>query len=72
MPIPNTILDDLAKASANIVIDTMTSDAVRIAHVVQFWDKGNSTVTIKNASSIPSIKLVQFAKALGSRITLED
>jgi hypothetical protein len=72
MPIPNAILDDLAKVGANIVIDTMTSDAARITHVVQFWDKGNGTVTIKNAGSIPPGTLVQFAQALGSRLTLED
>jgi hypothetical protein len=72
MPIPNSILDDLAKAGANIVIDTVTSDATRVRHVVQFWDKGSGSVTIRNAGSIPIGDLVRIAQLLGPRVTLED
>jgi len=72
MPFHPSILDDLANAGANVVIDTLNLQPGELKAVVQLWDKGSGSVTIKNASKIPSGDLVAIARALGGRVTLEE
>ena len=72
MPFPSAILDDLARAGANIVIDALTTNSSEVRRVVQYWDQTNGHVTIKNASQIPSSDLVRIAQALGPRVTFEE
>lgn len=72
MPFPPVILDDLARAGSNIVIDALTSDAVEVRRVVQLWDKESGNVTIRNASRIPAVDLRRIAEALGPRVTFEE
>lgn len=70
MPFPPGVLDDLARAGANIVIDTVEPNEVN--NVVRLWQQSTGTVTIRQASRIPPVNLARFAQALGGRITLEE
>jgi len=72
MPFHPSIFDDLAQAGANIVIDALALQPGELNAVVQLWDRGSGSVTIRNAGSRPSGELVAIARALGGRVTLEE
>lgn len=71
MAFHSTILDDLAAAGANLVIDG-PGNAPRLNAIVDLWDKANGTLVIKNAGNVPPGLLISIAKRLGGRVTLEE
>ena len=72
MPFHPSIVGNLAQAGANIVIDALALQPGELNAVVKLWDQGSGSVTIKNAGGLPPANLVAIARALGSRVTLEE
>jgi hypothetical protein len=71
MPFPIQILDDLATTGANITIDASKS-TIDLKKLTAAWSKGIGTVTIRNAGQLDPGNLVDVAKALRNRLTLEE
>ena len=72
MPFNPQIVDDLAAAGINIVIDAATASPQEIVAVVNFWNRSAGNVTIRNASRIPPADAVRIAGILRNRLTLEE
>lgn len=72
MPFPPQLLNNLAQAGTNIIVDASIDAAAEIMAVVNLWSKGTGNVTIRRASLIPPNTLVGFASALRNRLTLEE
>jgi hypothetical protein len=72
MPFPPAILDDLARAGVNIVVDTLTAAPGELPAVVRLWDQSAGNVTIRNAGRLSDADLMAIARTLGGRVTLEE
>ena len=72
MPFNPQILDDLAVAGINIVIDAAIASPQEVVAVVNLWTRSTGTVTIRNASRIPPADTVRIAGILRNRLTLEE
>lgn len=72
MPFNPQILDDLAAAGINIVIDAASASPQEVIAVVNLWNRSTGTVTIRNAGRIPPGDAVRIAGILRNRLTLEE
>jgi hypothetical protein len=72
MSFPAPIIDDLARAGANIEIDGGSLQPGELRAVVKNWEQGSGRVTTRNATGLFPNDLVQIARALGGRGTFVE
>jgi hypothetical protein len=72
MPFDPKIVDDLARAGVNIVVDAAIAGHEEIEAVVRLWEQGSGSLTIRNAGQIPSGFLLEVARKFNGRVTLEE
>lgn len=72
MPFNPSIIDELAAANANLSVDATTTPPAILAGIVRLYDRGNGSLTIRNASRLNDADLVNIARALNNRVTLVE